>query len=39
VILQQELAAQQDALEELLQTRVAEFNRMLRERDVPLLIS
>ncbi len=38
-VLKQELAEQQAALEELLHTQVAEFIRMLRERDVPTLIS
>lgn len=39
VVLQQELAEQQAALDELLRTQVAAFNRMLRERNVPQLIS
>ena len=39
VVLQQELSVQQSALEELLRTQVAAFNRMLRERNVPQLIS
>jgi hypothetical protein len=39
VVLQQELAEQQAALEELLRTQVAAFNRMLSERNVPQLIS
>ena len=38
-ILKQELAEQRRALDELLRTRVAEFNRLLRERNVPTLIS
>jgi len=38
-VLQQELAEQQAALDELLRTQVEAFNRMLRERDVPQLIS
>ena len=39
VVLQQELLVQQSALEELLRTQVAAFNQMLRERNVPQLIS
>ena len=38
-VLQQELAEQQSELAELLRTHVEAFNRMLRERDVPPLIS
>jgi photosystem II stability/assembly factor-like uncharacterized protein len=38
-VLQQELAEQQAALAELLRTQVEAFNRMLREREVPQLIS
>jgi hypothetical protein len=38
-ILKADLAEQQQALEELLRTRVAEFNRLLRDRNVPTLIS
>ena len=39
LVLQQELAEQQAALEEVLRTQVAAFDRMLRERNVPQLIS
>jgi photosystem II stability/assembly factor-like uncharacterized protein len=38
-VLKQELSEQEQALAELLRTRVAEFNRLLRERNVPPLIS
>lgn len=38
-VLQAELAEQQEALRVLLQTEVAEFNQMLRDRDLPRLIS
>ncbi len=38
-VLQQELAEQQAALDELLRTQVEAFNRMMRERNVPQLIS
>jgi photosystem II stability/assembly factor-like uncharacterized protein len=38
-ILKEELSENQRALEDLLRTRVAEFNEMLRQRNVPTLIS
>ena len=39
ILLRHDLAEQRSALDDLLRTKVAEFNRMLREREVPPLIS